>query len=139
MSDQNDKILLKAKILEKSEDHLKSCELIEAFIVNKKNELNIDERNTFSICFENLIKEKIEQWRKLGHIIDKEQIKEPENELIFNDINLKNKIELEIKEICKRVIRIIDEYLFKNCKLIESKIAYLKMKGDFYRIMTYVK
>ena len=127
-------ILLKAKIFIEANDYSKSCELIESYIKNLERDLTIDERNTFTISFHNLINEKIDKWRKLNKIINKEQLREFDEDLIVNDLSVKRILENEIKNICERVITIIDKYLLIKRDTYESEIIYLKTKGDYYRI-----
>ena len=127
-------ILLKAKIFIEANDYSGSCKLIESYIKNLKRDLTIDERNTFTISFHNLINEKIDKWRKLNKIINKEQLRESDEDLIVNDLSVKRILENEIKNICERVITIIDKYLLIKRDSYESEIIYLKTKGDYYRI-----
>ena len=131
---EQETILLKAKIFIEANDYFGSCKLIESYIKNLKRDLTIDERNTFTISFHNLINEKIDNWRKLTKIINKEQLRESDDDIIFNDINVKKILENDIQNICERVISIIDNYLLHKYDTYESQIIYLKTKGDYYRI-----
>ena len=131
---EQEKILLKAKIFIESNDYSNACKLIEIYIENLQRDLSIDERNTFTISFHNLINEKIDKWRKLNKIINKEQLRESDEDLIVNDLSVKRILENEIKNICERVITIIDKYLLIKRDTYESEIIYLKTKGDYYRI-----
>ena len=131
---EQEKILLKAKIFIESNDYSNACKLIEIYIENLQRDLSIDERNTFTISFHNLINEKFDKWRKLNKIINKEQLRETDEELIFLDLNIKKNLEDDIKNICEKVISIIDNYLLKKYDTYESQIIYLKTKGDYYRI-----
>ena len=130
---EQEKILLKAKIFIESNDYSNACKLIEIYIENLQRDLSIDERNTFTISFHNLINEKFDKWRKLNKIINKEQLRETDEELIFLDLNIKKNLEDDIKNICEKVISIIDNYLLKKYDTYESQIIYLKTKGDYYR------
>ena len=130
---EQEKILLKAKIFIESNDYSNACKLIEIYIENLQRDLSIDERNTFTISFHNLINEKFDKWRKLNKIINKEQLRETDEELIFLDLNIKKNLEDDIKNICEKVISIIDNYLLHKYDTYESQIIYLKTKGDYYR------
>jgi 14-3-3 protein epsilon len=46
---------------------------------------------------------------------------------------LKEKLETELTEWCERMLKLIDNYLIKRANSAESKVFYLKMKGDYYR------
>lgn len=53
----------------------------------------------------------------------------------------REKIEKELNEICSDVLRLIDDYLLKSVEKTddeESKVFYLKMKGDYYRYLAEV-
>ena len=45
----------------------------------------------------------------------------------------REKIEKELKEICGDVLALLDKYLIAKASNAESKVFYLKMKGDYYR------
>ncbi|CAF1022483.1 unnamed protein product [Adineta steineri] len=45
-------------------------------------------------------------------------------------------IENELKDICYELLRLLDKYLIPTVTKIESKVFYLKMKGDYYRYLT---
>ena len=90
---EQEKILLKAKIFIESNDYSNACKLIEIYIENLQRDLSIDERNTFTISFHNLINEKIDKWRKLNKIINKEQLRESDEDLIVNDLSVKRILE----------------------------------------------
>jgi 14-3-3 protein epsilon len=49
--------------------------------------------------------------------------------------NYKNILENEIYDICKNVITLINNFLMNKTILDESKIFFLKMKGDYYRYL----
>ena len=49
--------------------------------------------------------------------------------------DLKETIEKELYELCDRVLKLIDDYLLKRASSDESKVFYLKMKGDYYRYL----
>ena len=53
--------------------------------------------------------------------------------------NYKNILEEDIKNICKNVITLINNFLLTKNILDESKIFYLKMKGDYYRYLCEIK
>ena len=65
-------------------------------------------------------------------------MKDSDNELIFKYLDLKKILENQINEKCDYIINIIDNFLFENSETDESKITYLKLKGDYYRILSYI-
>ena len=50
------------------------------------------------------------------------------------------KIEKELETVCNDVLALLDKFLIKNCNdfQYESKVFYLKMKGDYYRYLAEV-
>ena len=45
----------------------------------------------------------------------------------------REKIEKELRDICGDVLALLDKYLIPKASNAESKVFYLKMKGDYYR------
>ena len=75
---EQEKILLKAKIFIESNDYSNACKLIEIYIENLQRDLSIDERNTFTISFHNLINEKFANAYKYSQ----------ENAIVYKENNL---------------------------------------------------
>jgi len=50
----------------------------------------------------------------------------------------REKIEKELREICGDVLSLLDKYLIPKASNAESKVFYLKMKGDYYRYLAEV-
>jgi len=48
------------------------------------------------------------------------------------------KIEKELKDICQEVLTLLDKFLIPKATTAESKVFYLKMKGDYYRYLAEV-
>uniref|UniRef100_A0A8C2JZ37 14-3-3 protein zeta/delta-like n=1 Tax=Cyprinus carpio TaxID=7962 RepID=A0A8C2JZ37_CYPCA len=44
----------------------------------------------------------------------------------------------ELRDICNEVLGLLGKYLIKNSTNAESKVFYLKMKGDYYRYLAEV-
>ncbi|XP_071054863.1 14-3-3 protein zeta-like [Onthophagus taurus] len=50
----------------------------------------------------------------------------------------REKVEKELREICYDVLGLLDKYLIPKASNAESKVFYLKMKGDYYRYLAEV-
>ena len=50
----------------------------------------------------------------------------------------REKIEKELRDICGDVLSLLDKYLIPKASNAESKVFYLKMKGDYYRYLAEV-
>ncbi|XP_028855726.1 14-3-3 protein gamma-1 isoform X6 [Denticeps clupeoides] len=68
------------------------------------------------------------------------------NEALSNEernllsVAYREKIEKELEAVCQDVLNLLDNFLIKNCSDTqhESKVFYLKMKGDYYRYLAEV-
>ena len=49
--------------------------------------------------------------------------------------DLKNLLEKELMDLCDRMLKLIDNYLLKKANNPESKVFFLKMKGDYFRYL----
>ena len=98
-------------------------------VIQKADELPIEERNLVSVAYKNLSGSKRTAWRALTAIEEN-----PKYEKYHEKTKAyKSKIEEELKKICKDVVNTIDNSLLKNAKSAEAKVFYLKMKADYYR------
>ena len=97
--------------------------------LNENNNLNKEQINFLNLIY----KEKCEILRislkTILNLLENESICEINERKIELEI-LKNKIILEIEEICKDLINLIDNKLIIN---ENNKIFYLKLKADFYK------
>jgi len=50
----------------------------------------------------------------------------------------REKIEHELRDICKDVLQLLDSHLISKATSAESKVFYLKMKGDYFRYLAEV-
>lgn len=50
----------------------------------------------------------------------------------------REKIEAELRDICNDVLGLLEKYLIANASSSESRVFYLKMKGDYYRYLAEV-
>ena len=48
------------------------------------------------------------------------------------------KVEKELRDICNDVLNLLDKFLIAKASNAESKVFYLKMKGDYYRYLAEV-
>merc|ERR1712080_665269 len=50
----------------------------------------------------------------------------------------KEKVEEELKGLCNEVISLLDDILIAKASNADSKVFYLKMKGDYFRYLSEV-
>lgn len=96
------------------------------------SELSVEERNLLSVGYKNVIGARRASWRILSSIEQKERSKgNTEHEALIEQY--RSKVETELTDICKDILAILDEHLIPASTASESKVFYLKMKGDYFR------
>ena len=119
-----------AKLYERAERFPDMVKSIHKF-VELDPKLTKDERNILSAGYKNIISDKRASWRLLNSMEKKEEKK---NSPQTANIRLvKNNIEKELNDICNEIQIIIDKYLVPNASDSETKVFFLKLKGDYYR------
>ena len=100
-------------------------------LIQMGKDLNNEERNLISVAYKNSISSKRTAWRSLVAIEAKDQEKGGKHLEIIKQY--KKKIEQELEKCALDVISVLDNFLIKTAPEGETKISYLKMKGDYYR------
>lgn len=98
-------------------------------------ELSNEERNLLSVAYKNVVGARRSSWRVISTFAHKGDAGDLRANMAKE---YKKKIEGELREICKEVLGLIDEYLLPKAQTPESKVFYLKMKGDYYRYLAEV-
>ncbi|XP_061049638.1 14-3-3 protein gamma-like [Eubalaena glacialis] len=107
--------------------------------VTELNEpLSNEERNLLSVAYKNVVGARRSFWRVISSIEQKTSADGNERKIEMVRAN-REKIE-ELEAVCQDVLSLLDNYLIKNCSetRYESKVFYLKMKGDYYRYLAEV-
>ncbi|XP_062897080.1 14-3-3 protein beta/alpha-1-like isoform X1 [Mobula hypostoma] len=123
----------KAKFAEQAERYDDMAAAMKA-VAEKGDELSNEERNLLSVAYKNVVGTRRSSWRVISSI---EQKNDNENKIQMVQ-SYREKIEKELQDICNDVLRLLDEYLIANATSSESKVFYLKMKGDYYRYLSEV-
>nr|URX65035.1 14-3-3 protein [Mimachlamys nobilis] len=101
-----------------------------------------DERNLLSVAYKNIVGSRRNAWRVIDSSENSQQCKldngqddEKIREKIAICQDYKKKVEIELNEICDEVTELLDKHLIKSADAggAESKVFYLKMKGDYFR------
>ena len=121
-----------ARVAEKSDCHEDTIKIMEDLIKTKDNDLNLEERNILSSAYKNLVSSRRSALRSIIAV----ETKEKNSKLISLITELKQTLEKELKDLCNNIIKIINEYLIRKAKENESKIFYLKMRGDYFRYLS---
>ena len=128
-----EKLISLARITEQAERHEETMKYMEEIVKSKKEDLTIVERNLLSSAFKNCVSSRRSAWRSIYGI----EVKERSTNSKFLGLvtDLKSILEKELNELCGRMLNLIDEFLLKKATSDESKVFYLKMKGDYYRYL----
>lgn len=98
-------------------------------------ELTNEERNLLSVAYKNVVGARRSSWRVISSI---EQKTEQEDKKQGMCTEYRQKVEQELREICTAVLSLLDKFLIPIATQSESKVFYLKMKGDYYRYLAEV-
>jgi len=125
-----DDLIFKIKLAEQAE-RFEDMVAFSNELIQMGKDLSNDERNLISVAYKNSIGARRTAWRSLVAIEAKDQEKGGKHQEIIKQY--KKKVEQELEKIAQEVIATLDNYLIKNAPAGETKIFYLKMKGDYYR------
>jgi len=131
MTDRDENVY-KAKLSEQAERYDEMVKSIK-LVAESGVELTVEERNLLSVAYKNVIGSRRSSWRILSSIEQKEESKGTNTTKIEIAKNYRKQVEKELSGICGEVIKILDDHLIKIASTTESKVFYLKMKGDYYR------
>lgn len=127
-----------AKLSEQTERYEDMVERMK-YVVNTKEKLTVEERNLLSVAYKNIIGSRRASWRIISSLDVKVFHSTSEDrEMKSKMIALyKEKIETELDEKCKDVLALLDGVLAGGDLDLdtESKVFYLKMKGDYHRYL----
>lgn len=98
-------------------------------------ELSNEERNLLSVAYKNVVGARRSSWRVISSIEQKTEGVEKKQQMARE---YREKVEKELREICYDVLGLLDKYLIPKASNAESKVFYLKMKGDYYRYLAEV-
>ena len=122
-----------AQVAEEAERYEDAAKYVEELIKKKKDDLTKEEKNIFYNSYKYIINSKRCSLRST-HLIEEKE-KKHSSQYIPIVTNFKNILESEIIDVCKNIINLINNFLLKKILIEESKIFYLKMKGDYYRYL----
>lgn len=125
-------LLQLAKLAEHAERYEEMVEFIRAYVQKERTSLSTEDRNLLSAAYKNLVGNRRTSWRILNSIEQKETKRgNDENKTRASEYRLK--VENELRSFCREILRLIDTDLLPQASDDESRVFYLKMKGDYYR------
>jgi 14-3-3 protein epsilon len=120
-----------AKLAEQAERYEEMVESMKR-VGKMDQELTVEERNLLSVAYKNLIGARRASWRIITNIESKEENK-PGNSKTALTKKYRSQVEKELRDICQDILDLLDKHLLPNAASGESKVFYLKMKGDYHR------
>jgi 14-3-3 protein beta/theta/zeta len=87
------------------------------------------------VAYKNVVGARRSSWRVISSIEQKTEGSERKQQMAKE---YREKIEKELREICGDVLQLLDKYLIPKASNAESKVFYLKMKGDYFRYLAEV-
>jgi len=133
MATPRDENIYRAKLAEQAERYSEMVDFMKK-VAAERQELSVEERNLLSVAYKNEIGARRASWRIISSIEQKEENKgNAANVKIIKEY--RNKVEAELNAICNDVLGVLDGHLIVKAENPESKVFYLKMKGDYYRYL----
>lgn len=153
-----DELIKLARITEQAERYEDMC-LIMGKIVEKKKELNVEERNMLSVAYKNVVGQRRASWRSLNSDQDTTaQQAVMDGKAVVKDYQ--TVVEEELFAKCNEVLNLLKANLLVSsaeqttmsdavseaagkgetahkaaCDTLETQVFYLKMSGDYYRYL----
>ena len=122
-----------AKLAEQAERYDDMVEaMTKAVAESGAEDLSDEERNLLSVAYKNVVGARRSAWRIVNSLETKEE-KDPEKKGLAE--KYRKIIEKELTKKCEEVLQLIEESLLPSADKDESKVFYLKMKGDYYRYL----
>ncbi|XP_076912007.1 14-3-3-like protein 16R [Bidens hawaiensis] len=122
---------------ERYEDMAKHMDHLTTTITDSE-ELTTEERNLLSVAYKNVIGARRASWRIISTIKHKEEsCGNTDHVGMIKEYMLK--IEKELTDICGRILKVLDTKLVPTASAGDSKVFYLKMKGDYHRYLAEFK
>ncbi|WVZ92826.1 hypothetical protein U9M48_038864, partial [Paspalum notatum var. saurae] len=128
-----------AKLAEQAERYEEMVEYMEKVAKTVDvEELTVEERNLLSVAYKNVIGARRASWRIVSSIEQKEESRKNEEHVTLIK-EYRGKIETELSNICDGILKLLDSHLVPSSTAAESKVFYLKMKGDYHRYLAEFK
>ncbi|CAJ1427766.1 unnamed protein product [Effrenium voratum] len=142
MSGTRDECVFMARLAEQAEryedmvEYMKRVALIGPGLSGPVGtELNLDERNLFSVAFKQAVGSRRQAWRAVNTLEKREAAASKGAAILELVQRYREKVEAELNGKCREVLKILFDELIPKAGSSESKVFYLKMKGDYHRYL----
>ncbi|VDN02970.1 unnamed protein product [Thelazia callipaeda] len=134
MAENKDELVQRAKLAEQAERYDDMAQSMKR-VTELGAELSNEERNLLSVAYKNVVGARRSSWRVISSIEQKTEGSEKKQQMAKE---YREKVEKELRDICQDVLNLLEKYLIPKAGNPESKVFYLKMKGDYYRYLAEV-
>merc|ERR1712107_659693 len=131
---EKDELVQRAKLAEQAERYDDMAGSMKS-VTETGIELSNEERNLLSVAYKNVVGARRSSWRVISSIEQKTEGSERKQQMARE---YREKVEKELRDICNDVLALLDKFLIAKASNAESKVFYLKMKGDYYRYLAEV-
>lgn len=104
-------------------------------LVELGSELSGVERKLFVVAYKNVLSARRTSWRVITSIEKKTQGSAMEQQLVRE---YRAKMETELRGVCYEMLYLLEKLIRPTSLDSESKVYYLKMKGDYHRYLAEV-
>jgi len=133
MAESRDDIIYLTHLAEQAERYDEMSQNMKK-VALMNDELSVEERNLLSVAYKNVVGSRRASLRIISSIEQKEDSRGKEDHL-QKARQYRKKVEAELSEICNDIIEVLDKNLVPTSSTSESKVFYLKMKGDYHRYL----
>ncbi|KAK1301462.1 14-3-3-like protein GF14 kappa [Acorus calamus] len=136
-----DQYVYLAKLAEQAERYPEMASFMDSLVRTSSpspGELTVEERNLFSVAYKNLVGSHRAAWRIVSSIEQKEESRRNEDHVALVK-DYRAKVEKELERVCEGILNLLDSHLVPSAETSESKVFYLKMKGDYHRYIAEFK
>ncbi|CAM8999824.1 unnamed protein product [Rhodiola kirilowii] len=139
MANTHEEYVYMAKLAEQAERYEEMVEYMER-VSNSldSDELTVEEGNLLSFAYKNVIGAHRASWRIISSIEQREESRGNEDH-VATIREYRSKIESELSSICDGNLKLLDAKLIPSASDGDSKVFYLKMKGDYHRYLAEFK
>lgn len=129
-----------AKLSEQAERYEEMVQFMQKLVLSSTpaSELTVEERNLLSVAYKNVIGSLRAAWRIVSSIEQKEEGRKNEDHVVLVK-DYRSKVESELTEVCASILKLLDSNMIPSASSGESKVFYLKMKGDYHRYLAEFK
>nr|AIZ00513.1 14-3-3h protein [Morus alba var. atropurpurea] len=129
-----------AKLAEQAERYEEMVQFMQKLVVGSTpaSELTVEERNLLSVAYKNVIGSLRAAWRIVSSIEQKEEGRKNDDHVVLVR-DYRSKVESELSDVCASILSLLDSHLIPSASATESKVFYLKMKGDYHRYLAEFK